>query len=148
MAFRLPLQAVLHLRQSIEHQQELRLRAANQQVARVRRRLEQLDERIKLDQNRSARALMAGTTSAELRFTQIAETSLLAHREELKQELARVQFLRDQQQQVFQKARRECETLEVLREQQLLQYQKEQARREQRELDEAFLSQMSYRRRG
>ena len=47
MPFHFPLQAVLHYRQSVEHQQELRLRAANQQVVRVQHLIEQTDLRRK-----------------------------------------------------------------------------------------------------
>jgi hypothetical protein len=97
MPFTFPLQAVLHLRQSLEHQQELRLRAANQQVARVRHLLEQIDlhrERLQLLQGND---LTAGTTAAEMRFGLVCDGEILRHRRELEQQLLRLQQLRDQQ---------------------------------------------------
>jgi len=103
---------------------------------------------MRLEQNSSAHALVSGTSAAELRFFHLAETSLLAHRQQLELDLARAQHLRDLQQRAFQKARLERETLETLREQQLSQYQQEQTRREQRELDEMFLSRRSFGKRG
>ena len=47
MAFHFPLQAVYQFRKSLEHQQELRLRAANQQVAKVHHLLEQTEAGIR-----------------------------------------------------------------------------------------------------
>jgi len=148
MAFHFPLQAVFHFRQSVEHQQELRLRAANQQVARVRRLLDQIDERIRQLQIRESQALGIGTTSAELRFALCGEASLREQRQNAERELLRWQNLRDQQQRIFQQARRERETFESLRNHQLLEYQRDAARREQRQLDDLFLLRQAFLRRG
>lgn len=144
MPFRFPLQALLHLRQSIEHQQELRLRAANQQVARVRHALDQLDGRIGQTHTLSSEYLARGTTGAELSFLQTMEGSLHAQRKELEHELQRCQHVREQQERVFRQARRERETFESLRSQQLRDYQRDQARREQRQLDDLFLMRKTY----
>jgi flagellar export protein FliJ len=135
---------VLHLRQSLEHQQELRLRSANQQVARVRHLLEQMDlhrERLLLLQGDE---LIAGTTAAELRFSLLCDGEILRHRRELEQQLVRLQQLRDQQREIFQQARRARETLESVRDRQLLMYQKQAARREQRNMDDLFLLRRSF----
>jgi flagellar export protein FliJ len=148
MAFHFPLQAVFHFRQSVEHQQELRLRAANQQVARIRHLLDQIDERIRQVHIRQAQELGVGTTSAELRFTLGFEASLRQQRQEAERELLRWQNLRDQQQRIFQQARRERETFESLRDHQLREYQRNAARREQRQLDDLFLLRQAYLRRG
>lgn len=148
MAFHFPLHAVFHFRQSVEHQQELRLRAANQQVARVRHLLDQLDERIRQAQIRESQELSAGTTSAELRFTLGAEAALLQQRQDGERELSRWQSLRDQQQKIFQQARRDRETFESLRNHQFREYQRDAARREQRQLDDLFLLRQAYLRRG
>jgi flagellar export protein FliJ len=148
MPFTFPLQAVLHLRQSLEHQQELRLRAANQQVARVRHLLEQMDlhrERLQLLQGNE---LTAGTTAAEIRFGLVCDGEILRHRRELEQQLLRLQQLRDQQREIFQQARRARETLEGIRDRQLLLYRKQAARREQRNMDDLFLLRRDYLRRG
>jgi flagellar export protein FliJ len=148
MAFHFPPQAVFHFRQSVEHQQELRLRAANQQVARVRHLLDQIDEQIRHAQIFQSRELGKGTTSAELRFMLLEKTSLGQLRAEAERELLRWQNLRDQQQRVFQQARRERETFESLRDHQLREYQRDAARREQRELDDLFLLRQAYRQHG
>jgi flagellar export protein FliJ len=148
MAFHFPLQAVFHFRQSVEHQQELRLRAANQQVARVRHALDQIDDRIQQVQVRASHELGVGTTSAEVRFALSSEASLRQQRVDIERELTRWGNLRDQQQKIFQEARRERETFESLRDRQLRQYQREGARRDQRQVDDLFLSRQAYLRRG
>lgn len=147
MAFHFPLQAVFHFRQSVEHQQELRLRAANQQVARVRHILEQIDDRIRQLQVRASQDLAIGTTSAELQFALYRQGTLHQQRLDTERELARWQTLRDQQQKIFQQARRERETFESLRNHQLREYQRDAARREQRQLDDLFLLRLAYLRR-
>lgn len=147
MAFHFPLQAVFHLRQSVEHQQELRLRTANQQVAKVRHLLEQIDECIRQAQIRESQELTAGTTSAELHFAISREIALRQQRPEVERELLRWQHVRDQQQKIYQQARRERETFESLRDHQWREYQRDAKRREQRQQDELFLLRQSYLRR-
>ena len=148
MAFHFPLQAVFHFRQSVEHQQELRLRTANQQVARARRVVEQFDERIRQVQLRQSQELGAGTTSAEMRFALTGEAALRLQRQDAERDLVRWQGLRDQQQKIFQLARRERETFESLRDHQLHEYERDARRREQRQLDDLFLLRQSYLKRG
>lgn len=139
MRFRFPLEAVLRLRQSIEHQQEVRLRAANQQVARVRHAMEVLDRALLDNQQLVSRSLSSGTTSAELLFSLQSETSLLGQRQHLEHEHARLAKLRDQQTEILQRARRERDMIESLRNQQLREHKRDAARAEQRRLDDLFL---------
>jgi flagellar export protein FliJ len=139
MSFRFSLQAVLHLYEGLEHQHELRLRTANQQVARVRHLIEQLDALRQHNRAQQARELEAGKTGAELQFERAMELALMRRRGEMDIELARAQQLRDEQQRIFRQARRRRETLSTLRETPLHHYQREAARREQRQVDEAFL---------
>jgi flagellar export protein FliJ len=146
--FRFPLAVVLHYRQSLEHQQELRLRATNQQVARVRRAIDNLEQRMRDAKLQNTGQLHAGTTAAELRFSLIKESALHQQRQQLLRELVRVENLRDEQQKIFQQARRERETFESLRDSQLREYELEAMRREQRQLDDLFLLRRAYLRRG
>ncbi len=148
MPFRFPLQAVLHFRQSMEHQQELRLRAANQQVARVQRMIEVADARLLNLHSTQSDELGAGTTAAELQFTVLCEKGLMRQRHELESQLAQVQQLREQQGEIFRRARQARETLEGVRDQQLDLYKKDAAGREQRSLDDLFLLRREYLRRG
>lgn len=147
MPFRFPLEAVFRLRQSLEHQQELWLRAANQQVGRVRHLIEQLETRMNEKRVLQAQQLTSGMTAAEMRFGLLYEDALKEKRHALKQELRRLEQLRDQQQKVFQTARRERETLESLRDEQRRFYERETLRREQRQQDDLFLVRQVYSRR-
>ena len=147
MPFHFPLQTVLHYRQSMEHQQELRLRAANQQVARAQHLIEQMDLQTKELLSMEMEELSSGTSAAELQFGLLREAAMLRRRREFEQQLIRAQQLRDQQREIFQQARRAREMLESLRDQQLSLYKKDAARREQRSLDDLFLMRREYLRR-
>jgi flagellar export protein FliJ len=147
MPFHFPLQTVLHYRQSMEHQQELRLRAANQQVARAQHLIEQMDLQTKDLLSMEMEELNSGTSAAELQFGLLREAAMLRRRREFEQQLIRAQQLRGQQREIFQQARRAREMLESLRDQQLSLYKKDAARREQRSLDDLFLMRREYLRR-
>jgi len=144
MPFHFPLQTVLHYRQSMEHQQELRLRTANQQAARAQHLIEQMDLQRKELESRAMEELSSGTSAAELQFGALREAAMVRRRREFEQQLTRVQQLRDQQREIFQQARRAREMLESLRDQQLSLYKKDAARREQRSLDDLFLMRREY----
>ncbi len=148
MAFHFALQAVLHFRQSVEHQQELRLRAANQLVGRARHLMQQMDAQRQELHFAQVKKLSLGMSAVELQFELLCETELLRRRRELEQQLARLEQLREQQRALFQQARQARETLEAVRDQQFRLYQKEAARREQRSLDDLFLLRREYLRRG
>jgi flagellar export protein FliJ len=148
MAFRFALQSVLHFRQSVEHQQELRLRAANQQVARVQHLVDHLNARRRELHAARTRDLGAGLSAAELQFELQCDRELLRHRSELEAQIGKLQQLRDQQRVAFQQARLARQTLEGVRDQQLRVYRQETARREQRELDDLFLLRKEYLRHG
>ena len=147
MPFRFPLESVLHFRQSVEHQQELLLRAANQRVARVRHFIEQLDRQMKETRQRQLDQLQAGSSAAELHFALVCDAALQQKRRDLESELSRLERLRNERQNIFQQARRERETFESLRNRQLREYERDAARREQRQLDDLFLSRQAYLRR-
>ncbi len=148
MAFHFTLDAVLHFRQSMEHQQELRLRVANQRVARLRHKIDHLDGRRQELYSAQTKELSTGMTAAEMRFALQCEVELLRHRRELEQQLAALERVREQQREIFQLARRARETLEAVHNQQLSLYQKAVLRREQRSLDDLFLMRREYLRRG
>lgn len=139
MPFRFALETVLHLRQSLERQQELRLRAANQQVGRVRHMIELLDGRGREMQAQATQQLISGASAAEVQFGLLCQDTLAKQRGVTLRELRRLEELRDQQQKSYQKARRDRETFASMRERQLIEYRRQATRREQRELDDTFL---------
>ena len=139
MAFRFPLQTVFHFRQSIEHQQEMLLRAANQRVARVRHLMEQLEHSQRQAEQLSSAELTSGTTAAEMHLFVRKMSALRGERALLERELARTENLRDQQQQAFHHARQQREAIQSLREHQFREYTRREGRRAQRRLDDLFL---------
>jgi flagellar export protein FliJ len=148
MPFRFSLQAVLRLRQNIEHQQELRLRAANQQVSQMQYSIMQVQARQQELRDSQTRELGAGTTAAEIRFGLQCDAQLILYKRELERQLLRLQQIRDQQREIFQQVRRMRETLESVRDGKLRDYKKEVLRREQRELDDLFLLRREFLQRG
>src|SRR5277367_3207539 len=144
MAFHFPLEAVFHFRQSVEHQQELRLRAANQLVARARHQVDQIDDRMRQMQAQQSRALDAGTTGSEVQFALFRESAIRQQRQDWARELTRLEQVRDQQRSVYQQARRERETFESLRDQQMRDYKRAASRREQRQLDDLHLLRLAH----
>jgi len=145
MAFQFSLQAVLVFRQSVERQEELRLLAANQQVIRLRRLIEQLTDRMISIQSREAAHLTSGITAAEMHFHQACQSALEQQRQIVVTELQKVEKLRDQQRAIHQRARRERETLELLRDRDFREYHRLAIRKEQRRTDDLFLLRQTFR---
>jgi flagellar export protein FliJ len=139
MAFRFNLQTLLRLRESIERREESRLQQANQQVAAIRNKIENLDRYSRNRKDLLGRALQNGSFAAELQFELYTEHARQNARNELSKELSRLQTLRDQQQHLFYQARMQHETLDALREQQLRSYTKKASRETQRLQDESVL---------
>jgi flagellar export protein FliJ len=148
MPFHFPLQTVLHFRQSLEHQQELRLRAANHQVGKMRHLITQVELASRESRALQLRRLETGLSAAEIRFELSCEAVVEQRQRSLEQELVRLEKLRDEQLAIYQRLRRDHETLQGLRDQQLRVYQKGAARNEQRRLDDLFLLRQQYVRRG
>jgi flagellar export protein FliJ len=139
MAFRFSLQTLLCLRESIERREEARLQQANQQVAAIRNKIENLDRYSRNRKDLLGRVLQNGSFAAELQFELYTEHALQNAKNELSKELLRLQTVRDQQQQLFYQARMQRETLDALREQQLRSYTKKASRETQRLQDESVL---------
>lgn len=148
MPFHFSLQAILHIRCSLEHQQELRLRAANQQAARVRRLVDMAEAQLRETASTRISQLSAGMTSAELRFQMQCEVELQRHITELRRHLDLAERACAQEREKMQRAKRERETLESLHDLQRKDYMRMVARREQRALDDLFLLRRQYLQRG
>ena len=139
----------MHFRQSIEHQQELRLRAANQQVTRVQHLIEQMDVRRQELYAAQSKELGAGVTAAELRFELQCEAELLRHRGELDGQLVRLKQLREEQREIFQQAQRgRAKRWKACAISNSGSIKQKAARREQRNQDDLFLLRREYLRRG
>ncbi len=148
MAFRFSLQTVLQFRQSLEHQEELRLRIVNQSLQKIRHQIEQIDScRMRAEQVLSDQ-IARGTTGAEILAELETKLQLEQQRRHFESELSRLENVRKQQQHHFQEARRQRQTLDNLRDHRRHEYVRETARQQQRILDDLYLASLANTRRG
>ena len=138
MAFRFALAPLLRLRQSLEKQRALALQQASLNVARAEKMLGQLETFLDQSARNDAQTLVNGQKAAELHFAELLRERLRELRVQLQGEVLRLAAVREQAAVAYEQALRECEALEALRARRWREYQIEQARREQREIDAAF----------
>jgi|SRR5580658_1358771 flagellar export protein FliJ len=146
MAFRFTLAPLLRLRQSIERQRTLQLQQVNLQISRAEETLAQLERFLSDSAQSEAQGLTAGRTAAELQFASVLRGSLQHFRQELQSDLRKLELRHQQAASEYHRAYREREVLETLRARQSRVYQQEQSRRQQQELDAAYLLQRWHRR--
>lgn len=141
MPFRFALAPLLRLRQSVERQRALRLREASLKVTRLQETLAQLDRFLSASAAADHAALREGRRAAELQFASVFRENLESLRLQHERELQRLESERQRAAEEYQRAYRECEALETLRQRQRGVYQQEELRRQQRILDVAHLLQ-------
>jgi flagellar export protein FliJ len=146
MAFRFALTPVFRLRQSIQRQRMLQLRAANLDVSRAEERLAKLESILAESVQAESKGLTAGCRAAELQFASILRENLERFRQEFQSEVRKLELLRQKALGEYHQAHREYEVLETLRARQRRDYEQEQSRREQREFDSLYLLQRWHRR--
>ena len=139
MAFRFSLEAVLRLRQSLEQQQELRLREANQQVSALARQVHDVDLQLTRGATRERQRLESGVSAAEIKFEQQCLSVLQEHRSRLEQRRDEAIRARDVCAAAYRKARQQREVLETFRNQQLQAHRQEMDRHNQRSHDDLLL---------
>jgi flagellar export protein FliJ len=142
MAFHFFLDAVLRLRQSLERQQELLLREANQQMNAVQLRIDHLNTQLALyAAQETQQSILSG---AELHFMGLCRSVLLGQRGSLEKRLATAQTIRNSRMTSFRQARQQREVLETLRHTQVQLYRQNEARQNQRQLDDLLLLRRAY----
>ena len=146
MAFHFQLAALLRLRQSVERQRTLQLQEANLHITRVKTKLAEVDQSLKDSAETGETALHAGRTGAEIQFTLLVRENLQRMRLEFLSEISKLEVVRQKALLEYQKAYRDREMLETLRLCQRRVYQQEELRRQQQELDAAYLLQRWHRR--
>ena len=142
MPFRFSLETVLRVRKSFERLEHLRLVALGAIVAHVRRELESHDRESANASLQSQRGLLAGAVAAELQFETVRRAIRMQQRVILESNLLELDRRYRKQQLVLLGAQRKREILENLRSRKLAAYQREQARREQQQIDELFLARL------
>jgi|SRR5208337_2036719 len=146
MPFRFALAPLLRLRQSVERQRTLQLQEANLRISRAQETLAQLERYLSDSAQSDAAALIAGRTAAELQFASVLRENLHHFRRELRSDIRKLEVARQQAASEYHRAYREREVLEALCARQRRDYQQEQLRRQQQELDAAYLLQRWHRR--
>jgi flagellar export protein FliJ len=139
MSFTFPLESLLHFRESITRREEVKLQKANHQVNRVEDEIAKLEAHALANKNRRSRELRERLSGAELQFDQLCDSNLARCREARLKYLEQLKKLRDQQFEIYRKARADYEVLKSIRAEHFRLFQKLRARREQRQTDELFL---------
>jgi len=122
------------------------MQEANLQVSRAQETLAQLERFLSDSAQSESAGLSAGCTGAELQFASVLRDNLRHFRQELQSDIRNLELLRQQVASAYHQAYREREVLETLRARQRRDYQQEQLRRQQQELDATYLLQRWHRR--
>jgi flagellar export protein FliJ len=141
MAFQFSLEAVLHLRRGQERVERLKLEAILSEQAKTRASLAELIQSHFELRRHFQQDLGIGLVGSELQHEALREANVTSLRTSLRARLAELDQQRWAQARIFSKARQNREVLENLRLRKLNLYRIEQGRREQRELDDLFLTQ-------
>lgn len=139
MAFRFSLQPILRLRASVERIEQLRMLLLAAQIARVQREIVSLEENLSAGRWRRISSLSEGVPAAELHFEGAREKTRADQIRALRDVLVGFRRKHEEQRLLYQAARQKKEILENLRRRRFEEYRRDQLRREQQRLDEAFL---------
>ncbi len=140
MAFRFSLAAVLRLREIHEQREERLLAQILAQVAQARETLASLDVQIAEAAVRRETDLLQRTPAAELHAAYGMSALLKERRQFTADQLAQFEQLRDKQIKTYQAAHQAREVLSTMREKQRDSFLAEQARHQQKALDDMFIA--------
>ncbi len=139
MAFRFPLAAVLRLRESIEQREERALQKIQLGMARVSHQIDQLTASIAKEQQAREQALKQPIPAVELQTMLWDAQAAVEKKKALIEALHALEEQRIQQMKVYQAAHRDHETLLNMAAEQRSAYELEQARAQQKFLDDIFI---------
>jgi flagellar export protein FliJ len=145
MAFRFSLAAVLKYRKNLEQREYLALGRVQQEIAQVDAQLTRCEEWLAEITSLRAAETVRGIASVHLQDAYQRERGLEIQRDELQVKRQELQTKRLQCLKAYELARQKREILEELRNQQLNAYVLDQSRREQRQVDDMFLSRLKRR---
>jgi flagellar biosynthesis chaperone FliJ len=140
MAFRFPLAAVLRFRESIEQREERALQKIQLEMARVSHQIDQLTASIAKEQQAREQALKQAIPAVELQTMLWDAQAAVEKRNALVAALHALEQQRIQQMNVYQAAHRDHETLLNTAAEQRSAYELEQARAQQKFLDDIFIA--------
>lgn len=136
MPFQFSLASVLRLRESIEKREEVALKMVQLEVARVRRRIDELTDEMKMAWEEREKALQTPTQAAHLHVLQAEINAVEEAEKVLNETLATLKQQRDVQMKNYTVARSERQMLTNLFAEKKSVYEQEQARRQQKRLDD------------
>jgi flagellar export protein FliJ len=139
MAFHFSLDVVLRIRAGQERRERLKLEAVLSEKSRLRARLRNLRSEIEESRLRFLKDLAGSMSGAELHLESRRQAGVAALRERLGQQIEELEKLSAAQMRVYVKARQRREAIESLRQSKLSEFQVEQLRGEQQDLDDLFL---------
>ena len=140
MAFRFSLATVLRLRESIERREERALKKVQLEMARVSRQIDELNAGIAKAQSERDEALRQPMPASHLQAMMWQTESAIEGWKALQATLHGLEEQRQKQLKIYQVAHRDHETLIDMCNQQRNAYLQEQARMEQKYLDDIFIA--------
>jgi flagellar export protein FliJ len=145
MAFRFTLAAVLKYRKNLEQREYLALGRVHQEIAHVESLLAECEEWRSDAARRRETEATRGIASVHLQDAYERERQLEKQRDELQVKQQELKLKRQQCLKAYELARQKREVLEELQNRQLQAYVLDQSRREQRRVDDMFLSRLKRR---
>jgi flagellar export protein FliJ len=140
LPFRFSLASVLQLRKSIERREEVSLQTAQLEVARVRRRIDELTEEMAKASQERGRALQNSISANRLQSMQVEIDAAIEAKQTLVETLQTLQLQRDIQVKIYKDAHRGRRVLSELQAQKRNLYEQEELRKHQKQLDEIFVA--------
>jgi flagellar FliJ protein len=138
MAFRFPLATVLRFRDNIEKREELALQKILQEIARTRLQIEQLSATIIQAQAARNKSLERPISAYQLQALVREIDAIIGRRKALIESLVPLQQKREAQMTVYQAAHRDRQMLSDMATRQRDAYEQQQARAQQKFLDDIF----------
>lgn len=139
MAFQYPLESLLKLQKSVEHQEENRLMICAGRVARLRKDLEGIRTARAQRKNQAILELGVGVAGIVVQMAMEWDEAMNRIETAAKEKLISAEELRMQQMTAYKAARQKREVLEGLRDKLKSEYDVEEVRRVQQGLDDTFL---------
>ena len=140
MPFRFSLATVLQIRESLEKREERALQKIQLEMARVLHQIEELNAEIAKSHRMREQEMAQPIPASHLHMLLWQVQAAGEKRVMLFQNLLALEQQRDQQIKVYQQAHRDRETLTDISNQQRDLYEQEQARGEQKSLDDIFMA--------
>ena len=140
MPFRFPLATVLRVRESLEKREERALQKIQLEMARVSHQIEELTARIAKSHHAREQAMAQPIPARDLHALLWEVQAAGEKKKALYHDLQTLEQQRDQQIKVYREAHRDRETMTDMSNKQRDVYEQEQARAQQKSLDDIFIA--------